>query len=304
METETETTSVDTVRHRAACENCGGSGYEPHADFLCCLPCGGTGYAQVAGDLGPTRSRKSRPYSYQPGPAGCGVLTLTEGVRNPVKIRYLVEEFTPDGAFPGRAFRLTKAGGPDVYSVFLCADGHGNVCDCAGKSYEATAKADQRAWERREAARVGRSLGCKHLDALLTLLRGGHLEPEADVPDIVSSADGPLEGADPEPPIPLPDPDPDPADVPVWVGHGEHLRPTKTAPSGAGDAPGVSVAGIGLEGVEFLTPDRNAFFDFETLRPGECWPLPDSLWTVTLHAIDHEVRGGRALVSLTYGPPF
>jgi hypothetical protein len=154
------------------CDWCAGQGFEPNEEsaLIPCLLCNGTGYATATGDLGASRSEKRRPYSYQPG---CRRLTLGTGKR---AASYTVAEFSPDREFPGRAFQLVKHAGGEVYSVLV---GHeGVICDCAGKTYEASGKANYRAWlEDRDQFKT---LGCRHLDAVHVLLMGGWLDlPEA-----------------------------------------------------------------------------------------------------------------------------
>ena len=161
-----------------ACGWCAASGIEPTEEngLIPCLMCGGSGYANAAGDLGPSRSEKRRPYLYEPG---CRRLTLFKGKK---PTRYAVGEFAPDREFPGRAFTLAKEDGSEQYSVLI---GHeGVICDCAGKSYEAAGKANYRAWLEDRAQ--FQTLGCRHLDALHALLVAGWLDlPESTASPIV-----------------------------------------------------------------------------------------------------------------------
>ena len=159
------------------CDWCTGAGFEPTEEngLIPCLACGGCGYATAHGDLGPSRSEKKRPYSYAPG-----IRRLTLGTRAPRREpqTYTVTEFTPDAGFPGRAFLLTKADG-EVYSCLIGREGM--ICDCAGQSYAAAAKANQRAHE--GGRELFHTLGCKHLDAMYRLLTDGWLDlTAADMP--------------------------------------------------------------------------------------------------------------------------
>lgn len=149
------------------CDWCSGAGFEPTEELglIPCLQCSGSGYATAEGDLGPSRSEKTRPYRYEPG---CRRLTLGAGKK---AAAYTVGEFTPDAGFPGRAFQLLKADG-EVYSVLVGRTGC--LCDCAGTTYLSAAKANQRAFEVGE--KTYPTLGCKHLDCLSRLLREGWLD--------------------------------------------------------------------------------------------------------------------------------
>lgn len=157
------------------CPECAGHGFVPDLDLAIspCGECGGTGYRVAAGDLGPSHSETTRPYRYEPA---CRRLTLGKGRK---LAAYTVSEFRPDG--PGRAFTVTKFATGEHYAVLISPAG--SSCDCAGKSYEASDKANWRAYHAGE--RTYRTLGCKHMDALHLLLREGWLDlPEGSAPAV------------------------------------------------------------------------------------------------------------------------
>lgn len=160
------------VKPEHLCPFCAGSGFEfsDEAEAVACLLCGGTGLATVAGDLGATHSDKRRPFTYQPGTRK---LTLGNGSIGQKKAAvYLVTEFIPDREFDGRAFRLLKL---DWTGHYACLVGSETAsCDCAGKTFLNTDKANLRSWLRDEPE--VKSAGCRHLDALKVLLAGGWLD--------------------------------------------------------------------------------------------------------------------------------
>lgn len=99
----------------------------------------------------------------------CIVATLTD--KNPLNLptleiqqgrevdSYIVEEYTPDVLFDGRAFQLKKPDG-EVYSVFLARNGQDNLCCCRG--FESKGH-------------------CKHIDSLRGLCDTGEIvEPGSD----------------------------------------------------------------------------------------------------------------------------
>jgi hypothetical protein len=127
-----------------------------------------------------TRSCTHRTVRWTPHPAaaGCPCCGTLEVARGRKVTSYAVTEINPDPGFGcGRAFQLTKADGT-VYSLFL---GAGEViCDCPGKCYAASERADRRH------GRPSPTSGCCHLDAVATLIQRGWLpDPrgngEADV---------------------------------------------------------------------------------------------------------------------------
>jgi hypothetical protein len=72
---------------------------------------------------------------------------------------YDVAEF-PCG-FDGRAFRLAKDSDGEVYNVFVCRHGQSSTCDCAGFTYTSDSPTGGK---------------CKHMDAVLHLVRSGQLD--------------------------------------------------------------------------------------------------------------------------------
>lgn len=127
--------------------------------------------------LSPTRSQQSRTVTWVPHPADrrcpcSGTLAIGKGGKKTTG--YLVTEVLPDVKYGGgRAFQMSKADGT-TYSVYL---GFEPSCDCPGKTYEATDRADQRHGDRSE------SLGCCHLDALYHLTTNGHLPYPMERPE-------------------------------------------------------------------------------------------------------------------------
>lgn len=77
---------------------------------------------------------------------------------------YLVNEFVPESGWWGRAFRLAKADGSDVYDVFLSHDGFNHHCTCAGATYRPRGR-------------------CVHVQALLAVAANGWLPNDAANPD-------------------------------------------------------------------------------------------------------------------------
>lgn len=136
-----------------------------------CPLCGGSGYACATGDLGPTRSEGYRPYYYDPARRH---LAIGIGKR---QTDYTVAEFKPHGA--GRAFYLHKCGTDTLYSC-LVNPPREYLCDCAGQSYEASDRANYRAHT--EGREVYPTLGCRHLDSLAALLKGGWLDLPEHIP--------------------------------------------------------------------------------------------------------------------------
>lgn len=134
-----------------------------------CGFCEGGRYAPVAGDFGPTHSLRARPWTYNPG---LRRLTVTRGRKREV---YLIREFVPD-ELPGegrtRAFRLLKQSDQSVYYLLTTRDAV--MCDCAGSSYAASAKANQKAYF--DGQRTYVTAGCIHGDAIKVLLAAGLLD--------------------------------------------------------------------------------------------------------------------------------
>lgn len=162
------------------CSWCAGSTFEfsAEADPVPCSVCDGGGFSLAETDLGPTRScPKGRPATFDPGNR---VLTV---FRRGKPTRYLVSEVTPDlnpGERPFRVFQCEKADGERHHQRF----GEGFCdCDCKGKVYGASAKADRWNWmlPLTEQEEEYETLGCVHLDAVAWALRDGLLDVERPV---------------------------------------------------------------------------------------------------------------------------
>lgn len=164
------------------CEFCSGAGHQFGDDGAGweCLACRGSGYVTAQGDAGATHSAKRRPYWFTPA---TGQLGIGLGRRAAL---YAVSEFVPSDGFGGRAFLLAKLDGSDRYTCRLRA-ADGPFCDCGGRTFEATVKANFYASLRHEQQYA--TLGCKHLDVMSALLAGGWL----DLPEHVPQFDHPSE---------------------------------------------------------------------------------------------------------------
>ena len=172
-----------TVPHRPHCVAprplpcfwCDGCCLEPDEDAgeIPCLACSGSGVNTCEFVLLRSRTHKHRAIRFDPATSR---LEVTQGR----KVQwYTVVEFAGDPEY-GRAFALAKADG----TVYQLRCGSAGVdCSCAGETYLASAKANQRAWEAGEA--VYPTYGCCHLDALVPLLNAGWLDltaiPEASL---------------------------------------------------------------------------------------------------------------------------
>lgn len=157
------------------CGWCGGARVEPDEECgsIPCLECDGSGYRIVTGDLGATHAcRKGRPFRFVPR---LNRLTVRRGK---LLEEYALAEFAPDplpGGPSARAWECVKARTGEVHHLLALAGG-GISCDCAGRSYEGTARANWRAFleEREQAA----SLGCIHADFLALALSAGLMDAE------------------------------------------------------------------------------------------------------------------------------
>lgn len=149
--------------------------------------------------LPPTRSLAVRVLTWEPCPVGCscqGVATVVvarsaNGKRKAT--RYAVTEFAADKSYgDGRAFRFEKFDGDsgevaESRNVFLATNRLLSECDCEGKSFAATERAD------REHRRLGEydrcdTLGCVHLDTARALVANGWLELVAPTPEPIAVA--------------------------------------------------------------------------------------------------------------------
>lgn len=179
------------------CAACGGAGAHVYAAraVLVCGACNGSGFEPAEFVLARTRTHAVRRCVWLPWPVHPaaphlplvgigrgGVLWVrqsrTAGSR-PTNSYYAVREFRCEHA--GRAFRVAKArsvsdasaGSEAVHETKLGA-GLGATCTCEGATYEASAKANGRAWEAGDDLHP--TLGCVHLDALHALLTAGRLD--------------------------------------------------------------------------------------------------------------------------------
>lgn len=151
------------------CSLCGGSGY---FDDHVCPVCAGGRFAPVAGDLGESRTHKTRPFLWNPGTR---TLYLWRGK---VQSHYRVREFVPDpvlGERPSRAWELVKDDGA-VYHVRTGGAWH--ACDCKGFESGVSAKANARAAAAGYRQVLG--FGCSHVDAVLHLLFCGLLDAKKE----------------------------------------------------------------------------------------------------------------------------
>jgi hypothetical protein len=142
-----------------ACRHCAGNGTP-------CTACDGHGFACVAANLGGVRSYRTRPILFNPG---SGLLTVE---RNGKVERYTLREFEARMDFPCRAFECVRETGVRAGEVYhLLVTPHSLSCDCAGKTFASTARANTRAfYEEREQFS---SAGCVHADAVKLLLDAG-----------------------------------------------------------------------------------------------------------------------------------
>lgn len=173
-----EATRPDRLPLRA-CPACAGTCAQPTEEhqLVPCVGCEGGGWAPVAGELGGTRTYKTRPFLFNPG---TGLLTVTR--RNKTE-RYSLKEFAASLDFPCRAFEVVRQSGERSGEVYhLCVSRGGITCDCAGRSYEATARANAAAYYAGEEQFP--SAGCIHSDAVKLLLAAGLFDfPEGEIPD-------------------------------------------------------------------------------------------------------------------------
>jgi hypothetical protein len=94
---------------------------------------------------------------------------------------YTLKEFEHQMGLPCRAFECTRTTGERAGEVYhLLVSPGGISCDCAGKSYESTARADWNAYLAGEPQ--FKTVGCIHGDAVALLLAAGLFDlPQPDV---------------------------------------------------------------------------------------------------------------------------
>lgn len=159
------------------CGWCGGEGLEPfeEAGAIPCLACDGVGVQPVEFRLPPSRTHAVRVVSYRPtcGRVGAcaGVLAVGVARKATHKLKWdgyqLVET---ENHWRGRSFVVAKVGRPDrVHHLFFGVDEV--TCDCEGREYLSTARANQSALEEGRELYLG--YGCVHADSLAALLVGG-----------------------------------------------------------------------------------------------------------------------------------
>jgi hypothetical protein len=164
------------------CAWCEGSGVEPDEEngAVPCLACNGSGTKPVSFDLPRTRTYEMRAAYYEPACAASGhpnrlvLMTAKKATHRPRSEEYHLAEIDTD--WNGRAFVLAKVTGRrELRNVFVGPEGV--TCDCEGETYQATAKANQRAHD--EGDDIYSCFGCKHQAALAALLLAGWFDLEA-----------------------------------------------------------------------------------------------------------------------------
>lgn len=161
------------------CAACAGTCAQPTEDhaLVPCVGCEGGGWAPVAGDLGGTRTYKTRPFLFNPG---TGLLCVTR--RNRTE-RYTLKEFAAELDFPARAFEVVRQTGERAGEMYHLLVSRGGVtCDCAGRSWAATERANAAAFYAGQEQFP--SAGCIHSDAVKLLLAAGLFDlPAGEIPD-------------------------------------------------------------------------------------------------------------------------
>ena len=156
------------------CDWCGGAGFEPDEEgaSIDCGICDGGGYSPIVGQLSPTKTYKKRSYHWN---AGKRLLAI---FRNNKRQDYRVREYRPDALeeFPeARAFEFERLDTHACY--YLLSTRAGLSCDCAGREWETSAKANARSYC--AGGEMHDTLGCIHSDWLKEALAFGML----DLPD-------------------------------------------------------------------------------------------------------------------------
>lgn len=155
------------------CDWCAGSGFVPDeigSGVEGCPSCLQTGMGEVRIVLPSTRSHKFRAVVFDPARSR---MVVTRGRK---ETAYRVEELPTAAGFDGRGFAVTREDGGGVYHTFVARNGQDNACTCAGSSYEASARANRRAYF--EGRPHCQTEGCCHLDSALALLHAGWLDAE------------------------------------------------------------------------------------------------------------------------------
>lgn len=161
------------------CSWCSGSAVEPDEEVgpIPCLACDACGVVPADFDLPRTRAYEARHVRYLPV-CGTGVVlgelvigTAVKETHTLKKQRYQLTEFENDWA--GRSFFLAKVRDTKrKHRLYVGPDGVS--CSCEGEVYQSTAKSNQKAYDTGQEVFV--SYGCKHLDAIVSLLKAGWLD--------------------------------------------------------------------------------------------------------------------------------
>lgn len=157
----------------APCWLCGGSG-EDSVTGEPCTRCDGGGFEFARFDLLPSRTCELRRVRFESGRDGVHTLRVWMVCKKatwrvwPDEDTYTVCETAND--WGGRSFLLHKIGSVPArsHNVFL---GRGASCECEGRTFETSAKHNQKAFEANQ--RVFPTLGCIHKDCLHALLLAG-----------------------------------------------------------------------------------------------------------------------------------
>ncbi|VTT98893.1 ---NA--- : [Gemmataceae bacterium] len=159
----------------AACDWCAGVGYEPNEEsaLVPCMECDGGGWKVESIDLGPSRTYRERAVRFNPGTGSMSITRVK--AKKPEVTKYRLKEFAADpvpGAGPGRAFACENLTDGETHHLWV---GRGTwTCDCGAKAWEASARANSRAFHAGD--RQYATAGCTHLDAVRALLAAGLLD--------------------------------------------------------------------------------------------------------------------------------
>lgn len=126
-----------------------------------------------------TRSHTHRAVTWTP----CGrdsrcpcTGSLSIATKKGVEKYGVIEIGVGTGFPPGLGYQCVKPNG-EVYSCLLADRRELSTCDCAGYTYASSRKADARH------KTTSDTLGCKHLDAILSLIQNGWLADPRCNPD-------------------------------------------------------------------------------------------------------------------------
>jgi hypothetical protein len=150
------------------CAWCGGAGTEPDDESIRCLECDGCALSWVEFDLWPTRTYNHRRVCFNPQ-TSCMAIALSHRWRTNEVKGYKVMEFQPGPGWHGRGFEVVKLDS-DRHQVWL-GRGMWPACTCQGVTYQASARANQLAWQ--EGRTLYPTYGCIHCDSLVPLVNAG-----------------------------------------------------------------------------------------------------------------------------------